>query len=167
MPVDLEQLYQDNAVPLMRSLVRMGADAELAADIVQETFLRCAQRTPDVPHVREWLFRVATNLLRETGRTRRRRLRLVADWRHRVPAPEAAPTPDAEDGRAQTRAAVRDALMKLAPRDRMVLLMREEGFSQREIADAIGVDTNSVGKTLMRALERFARQISADDLEAT
>lgn len=164
---DLEQLYHDNAVPLMRYLSRMGADAELASDLVQETFLRCAERGRDVAHVREWLYRVATNLLRETGRTRRRRLQLVARAPHRVPAPEAAPTPDAEYRREQAREVVRAALMRLSPRDRMVLLMREEGFSQREIAAAIGIDSNSVGKTLMRALERFTRQMSRDEQEAT
>ena len=164
---DLEQLYHDNALPLMRYLTRMGADAELASDLVQETFLRCAEHGRDVPHVREWLFRVATNLLRETGRTRRRRLQLVARAPHRVPAPEASPTPDAEYRREQARQAVRAALMRLSPRDRMVLLMREEGFSQREIAAAIGVNSNSVGKTLMRALERFTRQMSPDEQEAT
>ena len=164
---DLEQLYHDNAVPLMRYLSRMGADAELASDLVQETFLRCAEQGGDVPHIREWLFRVATNLLRETGRTRRRRLLLVARAPHRVPAPEPAPTPDTEYRREQARQAVRLALMRLSPRDRMVLLMREEGFSQREIATAIGVNSNSVGKTLMRALERFTRQMSRDEQEAT
>ena len=164
---DLEQLYHDNAVPLMRYLTRMGADAELASDLVQETFVRCAEHGRDVPHVREWLFRVATNLLRETGRTRRRRLQLVARAPHRVPGPDAAPTPDADYRREQTRQAVRSALMRLSPRDRMVLLMREEGFSQREIADAIGVRSNSVGKTLMRALERFTRQMSRDEEAAT
>ena len=167
MRADLEQLYRDNAVPLMRYLTRMGADAELASDLVQETFLRCAEQGTDVPHIREWLFRVATNLLRETGRTRRRRLQLVARAPHRVPAPEPAPTPDSEYRREQTRQAVRAALMRLSPRDRMVLLMREEGFSQREIAAAIGVDSNSVGKTLMRALQRFTHQMARDTQEAT
>ena len=69
--------------------------------------------------------------------------------------------------RQQTRQAVRTALMRLSPRDRMALLMREEGFSQREIAAAIGVSSTSVGKTLMRALERFARQMSHEQPEAT
>ena len=157
--LDIEQLYQAHSVALMRYLVRACGDAELAADIVQETFLRCAQRPPRPDYAREWLFRVATNLVRETGRTNRRRLRLVESAPHRLPLPNEPATPDAEYGRAQTRAMVRDALMALAPRDRMALLMREEGFSHREIASTLGVANNSAGKLIMRALERFARHL--------
>ena len=50
---------------------------------------------------------------------------------------------------------VRRALKQLSPRDRRILLMREEGFRYGEIADAIGVKQTSVGALVARALRRF------------
>jgi RNA polymerase sigma factor (sigma-70 family) len=50
---------------------------------------------------------------------------------------------------------VRSALDKLEERDRQLLLMREEGFSYREMAEMVGVKATSVGTLLARAQERF------------
>ena len=53
---------------------------------------------------------------------------------------------------ARVRAsAVLDALSE---RDRAILLMREEGFKHREIAEAVGTTTKSVGTLIARALDR-------------
>ena len=51
---------------------------------------------------------------------------------------------------------MRTALAKLAPRDREILLMREEGFRYAEIAEVVGVAPSSVGTLLARALGRFS-----------
>ncbi len=50
---------------------------------------------------------------------------------------------------------VRRALAGLPERDRQLLLMRGEGFSYREIGDAVGVKHTSVGTLLARAQQRF------------
>jgi DNA-directed RNA polymerase specialized sigma24 family protein len=44
-----------------------------------------------------------------------------------------------------------------------MLLMREEGFSHREIADAVGTTTGSVGTMLVRALDRLAALLPLDE----
>ena len=56
-----------------------------------------------------------------------------------------------EDGIRRVRA----ALERLAPRDREVLLLRQEGFSYKEIAQVVNVAPTSVGTLLARALDRF------------
>ena len=40
--------------------------------------------------------------------------------------------------------------------------MREEGFAHREIADAIGTTTGSVGTMIARALDKLAERLSLD-----
>ena len=50
----------------------------------------------------------------------------------------------------------------LSDKERVAVLMREQGFAHREIADAVGATTGSVGTLLARALERLARSISVD-----
>ena len=52
--------------------------------------------------------------------------------------------------------AVRAVLATLSDRDRILLLMREEGFRYAEIAEAIGVKQTSVGALAARALRRFS-----------
>jgi len=44
----------------------------------------------------------------------------------------------------------------------MVLLMREEGFAHREIAEAVGTTTASVGTMIARALDKLARLLPLD-----
>ena len=50
---------------------------------------------------------------------------------------------------------MRRALAALDPRDRELLMMREEGFSYREMAEAVGVQATSVGTLVARAQKRF------------
>jgi DNA-directed RNA polymerase specialized sigma24 family protein len=48
------------------------------------------------------------------------------------------------------------ALDALSDKERTAVLMREEGFSHKEIADAVGTTTGSVGTLIARALLKFA-----------
>lgn len=64
--------------------------------------------------------------------------------------------PDEATERSLRIAAVRAALAQIGPRDREILLMREEGFRYAEIAEVVGVAPGSVGTLLARALRRFA-----------
>jgi RNA polymerase sigma factor (sigma-70 family) len=56
----------------------------------------------------------------------------------------------------ERHARVRDALLRLSERDRAILLMRESGFTQAEIAAAVGTTTKSVGTLTARALAKLA-----------
>jgi DNA-directed RNA polymerase specialized sigma24 family protein len=44
-----------------------------------------------------------------------------------------------------------------------MLLLRQEGFSYREIAEVAGVSDRSVGTILARALQRFAAELSKEE----
>ena len=61
--------------------------------------------------------------------------------------------------RAEARARVRSALATLSEKERVLLLMREEGFKHREIAAAIGTTTGSVGTLIARALAKLAEHL--------
>ena len=154
--LDPEQLYAEHAAVLYRYALRHCGDAELASDIVQETFMRLIRRPPQDVAPRAWLFQVATNLSREWGRTGTRRRRLL----HAVPldALHSDPLrgPEAELLAREEQEAVQTALAQMSERDRRILLMREEGFTHAEIAAAVGTTTKSVGTLAARALTKFA-----------
>ena len=148
------ELYERIHPSLMRYAYRLLGDQDAAEDVVQEAFLRLLSR-PELrgDDARLWLFTVATNLVRDRGRSTTRRQRILAAVPIRQSAP---PLPDEMVERAEQVETVRAALDQLSERDRQMLLMREEGFRYTEIAEAIGVSATSVGTLVARALKRFA-----------
>ena len=150
----LERLFRLYHAPLVRYLTRRLGDRDWAEEVAQETFLR-ALRQPSLASERAWLFAVATNLVRDDARReqrRRRHLQLLADEaRDAVAEPH-----ERAVERAQEAAWARRAVDALAERDRLALLMREEGLDYHEIAEALGLSVGSVGTTLSRARRRLA-----------
>ena len=151
--LDFEAIFAKLYPSLFRYLNRLTGDPDVAADIAQEAFVRLLQRPLPEADARRWLFTVGTNLVRDWARAGERQRRLLKDS-YRGPTPPVMPDESAE--RSQRIAAVRAALAQIAPRDREILLMREEGFRYAEIADVVGVAPGSVGTLLARALRRFA-----------
>lgn len=155
--VDLDSLFADVYPSLFRYSQRLTGDADAAHDLAQEAFVRLWRHevSGEPAGLRVWLFKVVTHLARDRARVASKRLRLLERNPGDAPLPRAGPAPDVALEREQEVAAVREALGVLAPRDREILLLREEGFSYREIAEAIGVAPTSVGTLLARALRRF------------
>ena len=149
---------------LFRYTLRLTGDADRAADIVQTAFMRLVERPPRDERIRAWLFRVATNTAFDQTRARRRHMRLL----HALPA--GASTGDAPRDPAHAaaqndeRRRVRSALERLSKRDRAILLMRAEGFPQREIAAAVGSTTRAIGITILRALKKLEHELRQDSI---
>jgi RNA polymerase sigma factor (sigma-70 family) len=158
--LDVEKLFTDNYEGLFRYLVRLTGDSDLAADVAQETFVRLVEREPDNTGIRAWLYRVATNLVRDHSRVARRRIELLQERSHRVPHGDAPTDAHLALEIEEKRQAVRNALEALSERDRTVLLMREEGFSHEEIATAVGTTTKSIGRMIARALQKLSNKLT-------
>lgn len=151
--MNFDALFEQIYPSLRRYLHRLTGDADQADDAAQEAFARLARAPIPEGGEKGWLFTVATNLVRDHARTTARRQRILSA----VPLETAAPErPDEAADRADAVRSVRNALQLLTPRERQMLLMREEGFSYREIAAAVDVAPASVGALTARALKRFA-----------
>jgi len=164
--MDLAALFVRHHVELYRFAERFTGDADLAEDVVQDAFVRMAERPPrDESHLRAWLYRVTTTVALDALRGARRRQELTLRNVTRLPMADPPADPAEELERAEVRAKVRAALQELEPRDRAILLMREEGFSHREIAEAVGTTEKSVGTMIARALAKLARVLDLDGEE--
>jgi RNA polymerase sigma-70 factor (ECF subfamily) len=136
-------------------LVRHQQDAE---DVVQETFLKLLSHLEaegDSTNLRGWLFTVAAHAARDRQRRRRR-------WVPWLPAHDAAVPPPLlpdEDGRLK---GARDALQRLPERDRLLLALRAQGLSYRDIAAAARLKPASVGRLLARAVDRWEAAFQRD-----
>jgi RNA polymerase sigma factor (sigma-70 family) len=163
--VDVDAVFADHYEVLYRYLVRLTGDADQAADISQECFIRLIERRPDERQLRGWLFRVATNLVRDESRVRRRRLELLQESTDPVGTGSAQIDPESMLELKQRRQVVRRALDALSLRDRTLLLMREEGFSHKEMAVAVGTTTKSVGSMIARALNKLAVELTRPGMD--
>lgn len=129
-------------------LVRHHQDAE---DVVQETFLKLLRHLEargDTTNVRGWLFTVAAHAARDRQRGRRRWIA----WRPTHDAGVPPPVLPDEDGRLKR---AREALRRLPRRDRLLLVLRAQGLSYRDIAAAARLEPASVGRLLARAVDRW------------
>jgi RNA polymerase sigma-70 factor (ECF subfamily) len=161
--LDAAGLFTQHHTPLFRYLARLTGDPDVAQDAAQEAFVKLMERPPAPGETRAWLFRVATNAAWMALRTRGRRRRLAEVAPERMPLGDAPPAPDAHAEAEETRRRVRAALDTLPERDRTILLMQQEGFRYREIAEAVGTTTQSVGTMIARALNKLAAELRLDE----
>ena len=163
---DVEQLFRTYHATLVRYLTRRLGDRDWAEEVAQETFVRALRQGP-LKNERAWLFTVANNLVRDDARRaacQRQHLTLLRDEQIAAAAMNDV-ADDADDAataeRVRETALARKAVDALAERDRMALLLREEGLDYIEIAEALDLSISSVGTTLSRARRRLVEAYEA------
>lgn len=154
--MDVAAIFRRHGDDLFRYLVRQCGDAQRAKDAVQDAFVRLQEHPPaDDRAIRRWLFRTGLNVLRDEHRVQTNRRRLLASHPDGLPGPAPAPGPDARAELADDLARLREALADLREKERTALLMREEGFSHREIAEELDTTTATIGTLIARSLEKL------------
>ena len=150
-----EELFQRHYDRVYGLLFRLVGTRQEAEDLAQEVFLRLYRKPlARVDNVSGWLYRVAMNTGYNALRTHTRRIkREQTNMRHSEPVPSAETTAV----RRESEHAVRAALAKIPSRSAQLLIMRQMGFSYRELAEAVGVAYGSVGTLLNRAGEAFRK----------
>jgi RNA polymerase sigma-70 factor (ECF subfamily) len=141
-------------------LARLVGDDELGRDLAQDTFIAAWRALPqiiDESRFGPWLYRIATNTAR--SHLRRARLLCLLPFGLENSQAQRAPSAESEPGVQLAEAErVRLALATLAPQRRICLLLQVEGgYSQREIAAALGISEKSVSAYVSRGREQFRR----------
>lgn len=155
-PMDSEEFaafYGRTARPLWAYMARVSGDAALADDLMQESFVRflsAASPADGEVEARRYLFRIATNLLKDHWRKPR------AASLEDVPEVTFAATHHVEELDRQTL--LMPALAKLKPHERQMLwLAHAEEYSHREIAEIMGYPSASIRLLLFRARKKLGR----------
>ncbi|MCG0274801.1 MAG: sigma-70 family RNA polymerase sigma factor [Thermosediminibacteraceae bacterium] len=136
---------------MYRQLFCILNDPFLAEDLAQEVFLKFYQNPPGKEgSIGAWLFRVAKNIAYNHLRGESNRKKLEIKFWILKGNYEEALSPLKEE-----QIYVRQVLMKMDERDRLILIMKHSGYSYEEIAEVLGVKRTSVGTLIARAHRKF------------
>jgi RNA polymerase sigma factor (sigma-70 family) len=151
---------------LFRFARRLARSSDLAEELVQETWLRCAQHARTLPDDTEpaaWLFAVLRNLYLSH---RRRRL-LGRAWREAwwdwLTGGQREHSPLEHLAATETQCRLEAALGALpTPQREVVLLVVIERLEPAQVARVLGIHADAVRQRLARARQRLARSLAPD-----
>lgn len=157
--------YATRADELRAYVVRQFGGNVVAEDVVHEAFERLAReamaaRMP--AQVRPWLYQVAHNLAVSELRRRDRRDVQIASI-DRAPR-RAAPSAETEWVESELSWELREALGSLPPAGRVSIILASDGYSGREIADAVGRTELATRALLCRTRRSLRRALATIDL---
>jgi len=148
------RFYEQTASQLFRYLLRVSGRKDLAEDTLQEAY--CRFLSADLPAMdasqsKSYLFRIASNLLRDRWR------------RHEEdPLPLSPPQIASTAPQFNRQLEMRQAFGRLKLRERQLLWFAYvQGSTHKEIAQAMGLRAGSVRLLLFRARRRLAQLIGA------
>jgi len=144
--------YEQSAPRVFAYLLRVTGKRPVAEDLLQEAYCRLlSSKLPAMNEAerRSYLFRIATNLLRDRWR------------RHQEePPPVSLPEPASGPPQLEIQLELRKAFQQLKMRERELLwLAYVEGCNHKEIAALSGLRHTSVRLLLFRARRKLANLI--------
>src|SRR5712664_3791880 len=150
---DFEQLYQTSYGKILGTLTAMLGDRAAAEDCAQDAFERAYKKwstwQPIAP-AEAWVHRIAINAA--VSHQRKMRLREVGEVIRRIGRPGLGPDPqDHIEHRDLT-----EALAKLPPKQAAAIVLRHyHGYTNRAIAQALGIPERTVASRLAVAKDRL------------
>ena len=153
--VDLEAVFRAQYGRIARVIARVVRDSARAEELAVEVFLKLS-RHPQArgDKIEGWLYRTAIRIALDELRrqTRRSRYELLAAITRKTPTPEEIRASTEEQER------VRLILSVIDRRGAELLLLRSQGFSYDELADALSLNPGSIGTLLSRAQQIFRKE---------
>ena len=172
--MQFEALFREHWSRVYGVVFRIVGDPDEAEDLALETFMKLYHTMESPAGIRVfhfgrskntnlggWLYRVATNLGLNALRARKRREHYELEAGMDTLQINSPQNPAQKVERAEEHQRVRLILSQMKPRAAKMLILRHTGLSYTEIASAVKVSPNSVGKLLSRAEKDFERRYRA------
>jgi RNA polymerase sigma factor (sigma-70 family) len=156
-----DELFSRHYKAIFRTARAIVGDSLAAEEVTQEVFLRLYRNldaTPGDDLLRAWLLRVTLNVARNTVRGQSFNLVRDSDYnelREEKGTPFVA-TEDTYEHRMAIEEA-RRALDKIKEPMRSCLLLKQQGFSYKEIAASLSIKDENIGSLVARGRREFAR----------
>jgi RNA polymerase sigma-70 factor (ECF subfamily) len=152
-----DDFYREVQPRLLAALVTFTGDADLAAEAVDEAFVRALlhwRRLVAMASPSGWLYRVALNVARRQGRRSQRERATAA---HLAAGSASLPAPAAEGLGIE----LRELVARLPERQRLAVVLRYVAdLPEADIARAMGIRRSTVSATLAKARANLQRQLT-------
>jgi RNA polymerase sigma factor (sigma-70 family) len=150
---DFERLYRNTYRRILGTLITLVRDVPTAEDCAQETYERAyrgwSSWRPDAPP-EAWLHRIAINVA--ISDRRHQRIREAGEMIRRLGKPASGPDP----ALVAERSEMFRAIQKLPTRQAAALVLRHyHGYTNREIAAALGIPEQTVASRLATARKQL------------
>ncbi len=155
--------FQQLRDPLRRYLLCSGANHADAEEAVQEAFLRLHQHLKnngERSNLQGWIFQVARNFIRDQQKSARNQKTVPLD--PSMDRADSGGSPETAALRQERARRLRGAVEKLPAQQRECMLLRSAGLRYREIAQVLGINTNSVGALVQRAVAKLALELTGE-----
>lgn len=157
--IEFENFYKEHSRPLWAYARRLADSAEIADEVVQESFFRFLGAAQNARRENEkaYLYRIATNLVYDSFRRKSRETKRQAEIDLRGEETYEPFAPESE---------IAQVFDKLKMQERALLwLAYVEGHEHKEIAAMLGLKALSVRVLLFRARRKLAALLDARNVE--
>lgn len=155
-PGQLHQILQPKMLEIQKYLIRLGAPATDAEDIVQDTVYKALLYIDSIDENKfsAWLYKVAINRYYDLCR-RSKRIIIPIDY---VDVPDTE-LPEDHLLLKEKREDIDRVLAELQPLHKQLIIMKYElELSYQEIAELLGITTDTVKSALFRARKQFQKK---------
>jgi RNA polymerase sigma-70 factor (ECF subfamily) len=152
---DIEAIFRAQYERIARVIARVVRDRARAEELAVEVFLKLwRNERAQGENAEGWLYRVAVRTALDELRRHARRTRYesLAGFGHTTPTPEQIHAATEEQEK------VRAVLATIERRQAELLLLRSNGLSYEEVADALELNPASVGTLVSRAQQAFRKE---------
>jgi len=165
---EFDRLFTEYSGPIYNYVLRMMGDADRAADVAQDTFIKAYRKIDtltDASAARSWIYRIATNTAIDAMRRGRHTVRLDTDEDRRVEQPDGGPGPETQVLSGLLDERIGRALLRLKPNHRQCLVLSDiEDMSATQIGEVMGMTGGAVRVLLCRARGEMRRLLAAEGL---
>jgi RNA polymerase sigma-70 factor, ECF subfamily len=164
---EFDRLFNQYSAPVYNYILRMVGDADRAADIAQDTFIKAYRKLhtlTDASSARAWIYRIATNTAIDSMRRNRNTVRMDLEDRP-VEQADGSPGPETQVLSGLLDERIGRALLHLKPNHRQCLILSDvEDMSATQIGEVMEMSGGAVRVLLCRARAEMRRLLAAEGL---
>ncbi len=150
-----EEIYKLYYNEMKRFTFQLNVNENEKDDLIQDVFVKLYnefQKKNKIDNYRAWLYKSMLNKARTIHKT----IKLHTEIDKEIFLSKNNYTDsDKEFDEKERKKIVLDTLNQMPEKDKEILLLYYDGFSYSEIAEIAEINSNSVGKTIVRAIQKF------------
>jgi RNA polymerase sigma-70 factor (ECF subfamily) len=165
---EFDRIFIEYSSPIYNYVLRMIGDADRAADIAQDTFVKAYRKLDtltDASSTRAWLYRIATNTAIDEMRRGRHTVPMGEEEDRPVGQPDGGPGPETQVLSGLLDDRIGRALLRLKANHRQCLILSDiEDMSAGQIGEVMGMTNGAVRVLLCRARSEMRHLLAAEGL---